>query len=170
MAGTLWLVGMMGSGKSTVAPLVARELGLEWTDTDDLVADMAGRRLVDLLVESEEAFRDLEASIVRELAGSELVVACGGGVVTRSDTVDVMRRSGHVIWLRARHLTLLERVGDGAGRPLLGDDPAAALEQIGDERAALYGAAAGSIVEVDERDPDEVAAEVVRAWNASSAG
>jgi shikimate kinase len=166
---TLWLVGMMGSGKTTVAPRVAEILGAEWVDTDDAVEHLAGLRIVDLIAESESTFRDYESDVVFETAGECLVVACGGGVVVRSDNVEQMRASGLVVWLRAELATLIARIGPGDGRPLVGDVPADSLERILGERTPMYGAAAHAIVDTDGRAPEEVAAEVVRAWNASSA-
>jgi shikimate kinase len=168
MERTLWLIGMMGSGKTTVAPLVADHLQTEWVDTDDLVEHLSGRRITDLVAESESVFREHEAEVVAETAGRQLVVACGGGVVVRPDNVERMRASGLVVWLQAAVDTLVARVGDADGRPLVGGDSSDSLERILDERAGLYGAAAHAVVGTDDRDPAEVAMEVVRAWNASS--
>lgn len=168
MAVTLWLIGMMGSGKSTVAPLVAAALDREWVDTDDAVENIAGRRIADLFAESEAAFRDVEAEVIDELVGSETVVACGGGVVTQPALTEAMVRSGVVVWLRATAETLVGRVGAGTGRPLLGGDPTTAIERLLTERGGLYRAAAGFVVDTDGSTPEEIAAEVVSAWNASS--
>lgn len=167
MARTLWLVGMMGSGKSTVAPLVATALDRDWVDVDQAIEHLSGRRIGDLFAESEAAFREVEAEVVEELAGSDTVVACGGGVVTQPGVVEVMRAGGVVVWLRARAETLMTRVGDGAGRPLLAGGPGA-LDRILADREGLYGEAADVVVDTDDSAAEDVAAEVVRAWNATS--
>lgn len=167
MARTLWLIGMMGAGKSTVAPLVADSLDRDWVDGDEAVEHLSGRRISDLFAESEAAFREIEAEVVEEVAGNPLVVACGGGVVTDPELVEVMRATGLVVWLDAPVEVLTARVGDGRARPLLADGAGDALERLSTERAALYGAAAHAIVS-SEGSPEDVAAEVVEAWNASS--
>ena len=96
-------------------------------------------------------------------------MACGGGVVTQPDLVDLMRGSGTVIWLTAELATLVERVGDGAGRPLLRTDPASTLERLRDDRVELYRAASAVSIATDAKTVDQVAREVVSAWSASSA-
>jgi shikimate kinase len=168
MEGTLWLIGMMGSGKSSVAPLVAGHLGSEWADTDELVEHLSGRRAGDLVAESEEEFRGHEADAIAAIAGVPVVVACGGGAVLREDNTATMRATGVVVWLRAEVPTLATRVGAGEGRPLLGADPTSALERLLEERAERYGAAAHAVVDTDGRTIEDVAMEVVAAWNASS--
>lgn len=168
MVQTIWLIGMMGSGKSTVAPLVAKLLDREWVDADAAVEHISGRRIADLFAESESAFRKVEAEVIQELAGSSTVVACGGGVVTDPTLAEVMRRTGIVIWLDTSLATLEERVGDGASRPLLTGGTHEGLRRLQAERAGLYRAAADAVVATDGCTIDEVAAGVVRAWNASS--
>jgi shikimate dehydrogenase len=167
MGRTLWLIGMMGSGKSTVAPLVAGVLDRDWEDSDEAVQVTAGRRITDLFAESEAAFRRVEASVIEGLAGSDTVVACGGGVVTQPGLVEAMRDSGLVVWLGGAPETLAERVRSGEGRPLLTGEPAASLGRLLEEREDLYRAAADVIVATDGRSPRQVADEVVRLWNAS---
>lgn len=166
MGRTLWLIGMMGSGKTTVAPLVATVLDRDWVDADEAVEHLSGRRIPDLFAESEAAFREVESEVVEELAGSPLVVACGGGVVTSPDSVEIMRRSGLVVWLDAPVEVLETRVGDVGSRPLLADGSAETLRRLHGEREPLYRAASHAVVAAGA-NPDDTAAEVVNAWNAS---
>lgn len=163
MSGPLWLIGMMGAGKTTVAPLVAGRLGWEWFDTDREVESSTGRTVADLFEESESAFRSEEQRVVRELAERDAVVAAGGGVVTHA-AADVIAESGFVIWLNARTATLVERVGDGQGRPLLADGAAVTLQRLLDERDAAYRTLADASVETDGLSPHDVAEHVVAAW------
>ena len=160
---TLWLVGMMGSGKSTVARLIGAELGREVIDTDAVVADSTGRSVVDWLTTDPDGFRDAERRAVLTVAGHEVVVACGGGVVLDEGVVAAMRASGLVVWLDAAVGVLARRVGNGEGRPLLGGDPEAALARIMDERRACYQAAAHVTVAA-QGDAAEVAEGVRSAW------
>lgn len=138
----LWLVGMMGSGKSTVGRLVAERLGCGFVDTDDLVATHAGVTAADLLTTDPVAFRRAEAGAVAEVAMSEGVVATGGGVVLDDGSVEVMRSSGLVVWLDAPVEVLARRVGLGEGRPLLGSDPVEAIDRLLQERRSRYEQAA----------------------------
>lgn len=157
----------MGSGKTTIAPLVAARLGVDWHDTDDEVAAMAGRPVADLVAADEVGFRRLERARVAALAEADAVVACGGGVVLDPTTVALMRSTGVVVLLTASPATLVERVGGGQGRPLLAGEPAGSLAGIAAARRGLYEAAADVVVD-GAGSPDEVAARVVEAWTSSS--
>jgi shikimate kinase len=162
----LWLVGMMGSGKSTVGRLVAERVGCGFVDTDDLVAMRAGAGAADLLTIDPLAFRRAEAEAVLDIAVSEVVVATGGGVVLDDGSVAVMRSSGLVVWLDAPVEELVRRVGSGEGRPLLGSDPITAMEALLEERRARYQEAAH--VTVDASGSAGVVADIVAAhWEAS---
>jgi shikimate kinase len=164
---TLWLVGMMGSGKTTVAPLAAAALGVRWFDTDDEVAARTGRPAAEIVAEDETRFRAVERDVVATLAGEEAVVACGGGVVLDPTSVAVMKDTGVVMLLDVPIASLTVRVGEGAGRPLLADGPAEALARIAAARRSAYRAAADVVVD-GTGAPEEVAARVVGAWASSS--
>lgn len=163
---TLWLIGMMGAGKSTVGALIARRLDRPFVDLDERVAARAGRPVSEIFaVEGEAGFRARESAAVAETAGEEAVVACGGGVVLAAENVARLRESGLVVWLDARVPTLEERVGAGASRPLLAAGGAGGcLAEIAAARAPAYAAAAHHRVETDGRTPQGAAEEVVRLW------
>jgi len=158
---------MMGAGKSTVAPFVADQLGLDWVDTDRLVEERSGRSVVELFGEGEAVFRSEEAAAVRAVAGGDTVVACGGGVVLDDRLVAEMRATGFVVWLDASADLLLARTIADAERPLLTAHPARALHRILDERRWRYQAAAHAVVAA-AAPPDVVATEVIAAWSRSS--
>lgn len=170
MRDTLWLVGMMASGKSTVGRLVAGGEGARFLDTDDLVEEEVGRSVPEMWeAAGEEGFRAAEADVVLRLAGARAdprVVATGGGVVLRGDLVEAMRGSGLVVWLDAAPETLEERVGGGEGRPLLAGGPGL-LSQIDRSRRELYETACHHRVPTDHRTPEEVAEEVRALWTGS---
>lgn len=166
--GPLWLVGMMGSGKSTIAPLVAELLGRDVVDTDSLIERRSGRTISELFAESEAAFRGEELAAVRSVAGDAIVVAVGGGAVT-TEAAEIMAESGVVVWLRAEVATLASRLTDDDSRPLLLDDDGTRLFGLASERAPLYAAVASGAVDTDGKQPEAVAREVVEVWmNASS--
>ena len=165
---TLWLIGMMGSGKTTVGRLIAQELGVEFTDTDQEVATRAGCSVSQLWGElGESAFRDMEKAVLIRLAGSRSVVATGGGAPLDADNRELMASSGAVVWLQASAGTMAERVGHGGGRPLLRDssDTEGELKELLRVRSGAYESVADLIVETDERSPEDVAKEAVGAWS-----
>jgi shikimate kinase len=163
---TLWLVGMMGSGKSTVGPLVAEALGVPFVDLDAVTAARAGAEVADLVSGDEPGFRAMERDAVREVAGTEAVVATGGGVVVDAANTETMRATGVVVWLDAAVEVLAERVGDGSGRPLLEGEGVSALRRILGERADAYRSAAHRVVAA-EASPEEVAERVLEAWRST---
>jgi shikimate kinase len=166
---TLWLVGMMGSGKSTVASLVATMLGLSLTDMDRVVEDEAGNPVEGIFeTEGEPGFRRRESRVVAAAAGALAVVACGGGVVMDPGNVALMRQSGLVVWLDAPAQVLAERLQGSEKRPLLaGGEMGGRLAQIAAERAAVYAAAAHHRVDTVGHSAEEVAEEVVGLWLSS---
>jgi shikimate kinase len=155
----LWLVGMMGSGKTTVGGLVADRLGHDLVDTDDLVSARAGTTAADLLTADPMSFRRIEADVVAEASEVEGVVATGGGVVLDDGSVALMRSSGLVVWLDAPVDVLARRVGIGEGRPLLGSEPVEAIERLLAERRNRYEQAAH--VTVDASKPAGLVADLV---------
>lgn len=163
----LWLIGMMGSGKSTVGRLVAERRGVPFQDTDRLVEAMAGKGIPEIWAEEGEAgFRRRESrAITAAAAAGDGVVATGGGVVTVPANVVVMRDTGLVVWLRAAPAMLADRVGGLSDRPLLaGRDPVEELARLIAERERLYADAAHRVVVTDGRDAFEVAEEVGALW------
>lgn len=160
------LVGMPGTGKSTVAPMLAAELGCDSSDLDSLIEHVAGRSVPELFNSVGEAgFRDLEFEALSEtLRGAPVVLATGGGVVTSPDARAELRECT-VVWLRARPETLMGRLsGDGntaRTRPLLAtDDPGVLsrrIEELTLERTALYEEVADIVVDVEDRTPEQVA-------------
>jgi shikimate kinase len=106
----LYLVGMMGSGKSTAGRHLAEQLGYRFLDADSSIEQVAGRSIPELFASDGEAgFRDLEAAVLNQIASwHSLVVATGGGVVTRPENWGQMQQ-GVVIWLDAPDALLLER-------------------------------------------------------------
>ncbi len=159
----LYLVGMMGSGKTTVARLVGAKLHRTVLDSDEQVERATGRSVVQIFdQDGEPAFRAAEAEALAEAAASEVpvVVAVAGGAVLDPRNRRLLGETGTVVWLRASDATLARRVGDGHGRPLLGDDPAGSIKRLSAVRAPLYAEVADVTVDVDGRTAEQVAATV----------
>lgn len=161
----LYLVGMMGSGKSTAGRHLADLLGYRFLDADTSIEQVAGRSIPELFAsEGEAGFRALEAAVLNQIASwHSLVVATGGGVVTRPENWGQLHQ-GVVIWLDAPDALLLERLSsDPTPRPLLqAEDPAARLAALLAERKPLYAQADLHIAQ-DGRPADQVAAQILEA-------
>ncbi len=156
----IWLVGMMGSGKSTVGAALADCLGWSAIDTDAVVERRAGQRIAALWREQgEAAFRALEVGAIAEASGwpHPAVISVGGGAVLDPLNRARMAGSGSVVWLDAQVATLVARIGTGATRPALGDDPLSAVARVDAARRPHYRQLAHVVVPVDELTPAAVA-------------
>ncbi|MGD0743115.1 MAG: bifunctional shikimate kinase/3-dehydroquinate synthase [Acidimicrobiales bacterium] len=150
------LVGMMGSGKSSVGRQLAALLDRRFVDTDEQIAAVGGGTVAELWsTGGESRVRELESAVLAEAiaAPGASVIAVGGGAVLDPANRAAIAKAGDAVWLRASVDTLVERLGDGAGRPLLEPDPAAALRRLESERRPLYAEVAGVIVDVDGFGP-----------------
>ena len=156
---SLYLVGMMGSGKSSTGRPLAEKLGYGFVDSDSVIAQLAGCSIPEIFQRDGEAgFRKLETQVLSAISEHHsLVVATGGGVVTRSENWGVMHQ-GIVIWLDVEREQLLKRLeADSTPRPLLQEaDPAQALDRILNARRPQYGEADLTVV-IEEETPDVVA-------------
>jgi len=164
---TLWLIGMMGTGKSTVGPRIGEALGADFVDLDQVIALAAGADITRIFDdEGEEGFRIRERAALETVAGSSIVVACGAGVVEDPANIETLRAHGSVAWLNAPVRVLAERVGDGGGRPMLAGDTRARLTALQRRRRKAYEAASDQRFDT-EGSPGEIAREVVKWWRST---
>jgi shikimate kinase len=161
------LVGLSGSGKSTLAPVLASRLGSRHVvDLDREVEERFGESVAEIFrLRGEAAFRDAEAdALATALSGPPAVIATGGGVVLDAENRRALVSGAFVVWLRAHPDHLEQRLsGPTEARPLLEGDRAFALARLSEERAALYGAVADLVIDVEGLDASDLAVEVVRA-------
>jgi len=160
------LIGYRGTGKSTVARLLAKRLRLEMLCLDDEVVKKAGRSIPDIVrIGGWELFRALESEVVREAVGRQgRVLDTGGGVVTRLENVQALRDWGTVIWLTATPEELAGRISESNDRPSL-TGAKSFVREIGEvlaEREPLYRAAAHFEVSTSGRTAEEVASEAAK--------
>ena len=161
------LIGLMGAGKTEVGRALAGRTRQRHVDLDRAITQLAGRSIGVIFHEGgESSFRDIESQCLalQLAAGDPIVLSTGGGVLVRDGNRAALADGPTVVWLRARAETLADRVGDGAGRPLLeGRDPLEVLSGLVDERHLVYAEAADLVVDTDGRSIDEVADAVAEA-------
>ncbi len=144
------LVGMPGSGKSTVGRQLARQLGLEFVDSDHVVEDRLGMPIRDWFAQhGEEAFRDVEQAVIDELTqAAGVLLATGGGAVLRPSNRNALHSRCHVFYLRSSPEDLFRRLRHDTQRPLLQvQDPLKKLRDLYRERDPLYRRTAHFVVE-----------------------
>lgn len=155
MAGHVVLVGLMGSGKTTVGRRLAARLGRDFIDADAALAEITDRTIADIFaMDGEAAFRSIEADVLEELLEhhTPAVIASGGGVVlTEASRRRLADPAVTVVWLDASPAFLASRVEQREHRPLLaGDEPAReVLARMHAERAPLYAEVADIVVDVE---------------------
>lgn len=140
-SGSIFLIGMMGVGKTTTGRLLADAAGLEFIDCDRELEVRAGVSITTIFeVEGEEGFRRREAALLDELTRQRgIVLATGGGAVLRDENRRVLRERGLVIYLHSTVDEIVRRTRRDAARPLLQtDDPRARIEQLARDREPLY--------------------------------
>lgn len=159
----VFLVGMMGVGKSTIGPLLAARLGRDFLDTDHEIEREAGQSVAEIFArEGEAGFRRRERQAIGRAAGRGAVVALGGGAIAQPGAADRLRALGEVVYLEADAALLLERIGDPASRPLLAGLEAEArrakLDALLAERRPHY---ARATITVDASGPPEAVADEI---------
>jgi shikimate kinase len=156
----LVLVGFMGSGKSTVGPLLAAELGWGFRDLDGWIEAREGQAVADLFRErGEPAFRALERAAAGEAASlREHVVATGGGAFAQEDTRELLRQGACTVWLRCGLDAIWARVGGDARRPLAANR--ATMAAILQAREPFYGLA-DLVVDTTHTQPGDVVQRIV---------
>ena len=151
-AANLYLVGLMGAGKTTVGRVLARRLKLRFLDSDQEIERRCGVKIpVIFEIEGEAGFRGREAAVIGELSQLRgIVLATGGGVVIRPANRERLKVNGTVVYLRADPAALWERVHRSRHRPLLNaPDKRARLEELFRERDPFYREVADCVLESD---------------------
>jgi shikimate kinase len=161
--GHIWLIGLMGSGKSAVGAALAERTGRPFYDVDARVEASYGRSVSDIFfIEGEEAFRTLESDALRTIAAEpDGIVATGGGSILAADNIGTMRASGTVVLLEVTAQTAAARITESASRPLLNGDSLEMLSDMLAARAGRYRAAAAIVV--DANDSVDAVADAVEA-------
>ena len=156
------LIGFMGTGKTTLAPILAKRFGLESIEMDDLIISKAGGKSIPGIFKAggEAAFRELESGVSKGLADTvNVVISTGGGVVSNEATIDYLTKGAIVIELNASFDTVLKRIDPKMPRPLF-QDPVEA-QALYERRKPLYSKYAAITVTTDDKSVDEVVEEII---------
>jgi shikimate kinase len=170
MAPRAVLVGMPGSGKSTIGRRLAKALGVPLLDTDAKIVETTGRSIADIFVEGEAQFRRIEADVVRAaLAEHDGVVSLGGGAITTPEVRDAL--VGHtVIYLEISAAEGVRRTSGGTARPLLaGAEPGERFRELMTQRVPLYREVATLRINTNRRNPGAVVRHIVQRMESTAA-
>lgn len=162
----LYLVGFMGTGKSTVGRLVARQVGFDFVDSDHEIERLQGKPVSQIFAEQgEAAFRAMEREFVeRGHPAKRCVVSCGGGLIVPPGMLELLRSHGVVVCMHAPIDTIIQRTLHATHRPLLAvENPEQRLRDLYAQREALYRRS-GTLVLTDKRPLREIAAHVLRVY------
>ena len=166
LACNIVLIGFMGSGKSSIGRMLATKLGFHLLDTDALVVEDAGMQITEIFEwKGEEVFREYEARALHYLVERNargVVVATGGGIVTRESNLPLLHQLGFVVGLTASEEVIFERVSRNRARPLLHTpDPRETVAQLLARRAPLYEAAADFTIDTSTKSHTQVADAII---------
>ena len=159
------LTGFMGSGKSAVGKVLAGRLGRRFVELDDVIEEMAGKSIPDIFRQDGEiAFRELEIEATGRVSkGSDLVIACGGGIVLNMINIDRLRETSRIVYLTASPGVILKRVSSEEGqRPLLEvDNPTLTIGELLKFRRPFYERAADLRISTSRLSTDSVAERII---------
>ena len=160
----IFLIGFMGSGKSTMSDYLSTALAMEVVEMDQIIAQRQGMSISDIFeTYGEEYFRELETNLLVEMQSkTNVVVSCGGGTPMRECNVAQMKKNGRVVLLTAKPETILERVKDSHDRPLIENNKTVPfISELMNKRREKYEEAADIIIETDGKTELEICEEMI---------
>ena len=161
--GNLYLVGMMGSGKTVTGRKLAGMLGYSFIDIDERIQEKARRTIAEIFAQSgEPSFRQMELEMLAEVSGSsQKVIATGGGAILKPENISRMRTTGKIIYLETSLDVLWQRVRGRDERPLLKTDhPKETLAKLFEARRGIYEKEADVTVGTDGQTAEAVAEKI----------
>lgn len=165
VAGNLFLIGLMGAGKTTVGKILAKRLHWPFFDSDHEIEARTGVRIPTIFeIEGEEGFRNREVETIAELVSMRnVVLATGGGAVLRAENQRALKENGTVIYLRANVDDLYERTKHDRNRPLLQTaDPKAKLQALFEQRDPIYRQLADVVIDTSRQNVNSLVAQLER--------
>jgi shikimate kinase len=157
------LTGFMGSGKSTVGRILAEELNLLFVDLDNIIEISEGMKISGIFeTYGEKYFRDVESSTIRKIYRNEgCVISCGGGVILRSENMEIINSRSVIIFLDVSASNVLQRLKCSNDRPLLSArNRDQAIEELLSSRISLYKKYCDFPVDTNDKKPEEISREI----------
>lgn len=165
-AANIILEGFMGSGKTTVSELLAKELDLDLLDTDKAIETTEDCTISEIFAQcGEEAFRDMETDLLTTIVRDhwrDMVISLGGGLPLREANRVLLKKAGKVVYLKTSPETVYDRIKDDNTRPLLNcEDPLSRIKELLGSRSGIYAAAADLVVDTDGKEPSQIVREII---------
>ena len=160
----IFLIGFMGSGKSTISKMLSEKLGVMCAEMDEMIVQEQRMPITEIFEKfGESHFRDIETDLVRRLQKQDgVIVSCGGGAVLREENRNMMKQSGVIVLLTATPETILERVKYSTDRPILnGNMTVEYISSLMERRRACYEEAADFAVATDDKSSEEICQEIL---------
>ncbi|GGK03223.1 shikimate kinase [Lentibacillus kapialis] len=157
---TVYLIGFMGSGKSTVGKLLHETLGGMYADTDQMIIDKYGEIVSIFEQKGEKQFRYYESEMLKHTAGGKFIVSTGGGIIERQENGEFMKNNGRIVYLATSFDEITRRLGNDPERPLW-DKNHSEKERLYQRRNRIYSALADLKIMTDHKSPHSVAKEIL---------
>lgn len=162
---TIFLIGFMGSGKSTIGSLLSATYDLTFVDTDVLIEQTTGQKIPDIFkMSGETVFRDYESSALKDVSGYD-VVATGGGIVERSSNIKKMKKHGTIVYLQTSFSEIEKRLIHSASRPLWKNNDRNGKIDLFNRRHRLYKQSADKTILTDDRNAEEIVDEIANKFS-----
>ncbi|MBU0694285.1 MAG: shikimate kinase [Candidatus Omnitrophica bacterium] len=159
----VYLTGFMGTGKTVVGKILAKELNKDFIDMDEAIVQNEGKKIADIFAsEGEFHFRKVEKELLKELSTKrDLMVSCGGGLICDEENLNVLRESGTIVNLQASPEVIYERIKETTRRPLLNvDSPLEKIKVLLNKRQFYYSQA-HYCLDTNEITPEAVAEKII---------
>ncbi len=163
----IYLIGMMGSGKSTVGKILSKKMDIPFLDLDHYIEVKNNKSITDIFKENGEPhFRELETEALFHIEKSNVLVACGGGIILDKENRQKLQSTGKVVFLQASISQLAERLQAVIDRPLLQEKGVEEeLDKIWNERNKFYLGTAHITVNTDRQTPEEISEDIIKLIN-----
>jgi shikimate kinase len=159
------LIGMRGSGKSTIARKLSKKLNKPYIEIDRLIAQEAGMAIPEMVAHHGwEYFRETETAVTKRVCEQDdVIISTGGGVITKPENIAALQKNSKIFYLRANIYTLLQRIGKDATRPALTANTSLAdeMKEVLQNRKLLYESTATSIIDTEKKSVNTVVKEIL---------
>lgn len=165
---SIYLIGLMGAGKTTIGRLLAKSLGLAFYDSDKAIEDLTGVDIATIFeFEGEHGFRVRESKMIKELVQLEdIVLATGGGVILDQENREYLKENGFVVYLQCSVDRIVDRTSRNSQRPLLNvDNPKEKIQTLLNEREDLYLSCADFVIDSGQMQSKLAVKEILKEYS-----